>query len=136
MENSIWYDNVCNTNMECLTIMNKDNLLNELKIFTKPFQKNKHLLNFIANNMRKIDHLRVNQIMHLIEANNRNTLIKMCSNSEFMIQTILTAQNVIHTFVTNTCLKIANDMRKHESKNGNENKDDSWAFVLLFSENK
>ena len=130
METSIWNDKTINTNIDELIMMKKEKLLKELNIFSQPFQKTSHLLKCITNNIRKINCLRVNQMMHLIKENSRKTLIDMCSNAQTLIQTILITQNVIHKHVTDNCIQIANQLKQKElskdsdsqnNQNNNEN---------------
>ena len=128
MEISIWNDNVFQTKIDNLTLIEKGKLMNELKLFNIPFAKTEYLLNFIANNVRKIDPLRVDQLMNLIKEHNRNTLIDMCVNGRFFMQTILTTQNVIHKYVTNTCLIIAQELRQQQQNNQNQNQQQNNAL--------
>ena len=72
METSIWNDKIICMNMDDLIVIDKDKLQNELNLFNESFQKTEYLINFITSNVRRIDHLRVNQIMHLVKGNNRS----------------------------------------------------------------
>ena len=75
IETSIWNDKICQIDIKELIIITREEINKELKIFNDAFQKKNHLLKFIENNIRKIDHLRVDQLMYLISNRNKKTLI-------------------------------------------------------------
>ena len=61
--------------------------------------------------------------MHFIKNNSKNQLIEMCSNVNCLKQTILIAQDVIHKYVSNECIKIVNNMKNNNGNNGNNGND-------------
>lgn len=100
--------------------------MKKIKLFHDPFQKTKHILTLIANNMRKIDYLRVHQIMNRMKCLNRRNLIDICTNKELLIQQIQTIQNEIHQMVQEQCRKIIIDIeaKSKEQKEQNEQKEE------------
>ena len=68
----------------------------------------------------------VDQIMYFIKNNRKNQRIEMCSNVKFFKQTILIAQDVIHKYVSDQCIKIINNMKTSENghRDGNDDQKD------------
>ena len=86
LDTSIWTNKVSNYDINELICVSKEVLNKELEIFDNKFKKKNHILNVIENNVRKIDHLRVDQLMHLIKNKNSKTLIEICEDKNFLLQ--------------------------------------------------